>query len=332
MVRVWIHDNVASNGGGFKAVGGSTTTITDSLVSHNTATSLTGGGVLVDGFLTMTNTTVSGNTLTGPGVPYGGGGIALFGDNRTVTFTNCTIADNTSTGPGAGIALSPSYGSGSVTIADTLIADNTRNGVADYCAPNAFTNTTGVFTSGSYNIIETNGCVGADATDITGVDAGLLPLANHGGPTLTHAVPLTSAAVGGSPCGAITADQRELPRPSPGSPTPTRCTIGAYEYQFDQCTVTQVTSDTATISCPDGTSVTVTAPTGAQGATGPQGDTGATGAQGDTGATGAQGPQEPLERTGLREQPAPSVQTDRMAQRGPPDLLERTAKTAAHVP
>ena len=87
-----IDGNSASSGGGINV--GSTTDITDSTISDNSAdfTGMGGfgGGIQVDeegSVLTLTDSTVSGNTSV-----YGGGGIAVFG---LATLIESTIADNT---------------------------------------------------------------------------------------------------------------------------------------------------------------------------------------------------------------------------------------------
>ena len=98
-----------------------------------------GGGLLNDGTLTLTESTVSGNSAAG-GVDSRGGGIS---NNGTLTLTNSTVSDNTSSTAGGGISNSETltltnsavsenvaaYGggisnSGTLTLADSTVSGN----------------------------------------------------------------------------------------------------------------------------------------------------------------------------------------------------------------
>jgi large repetitive protein len=99
---VTITDGNAGNsgyGGGVLTAG--TTTISASLISTNSAAA--GGGVANSGgMLTITNTTVSGNTAT----EYGGAGIQNGGLKNlagTVDVKSSTVTNNTASGDGGGI-------------------------------------------------------------------------------------------------------------------------------------------------------------------------------------------------------------------------------------
>ncbi|WP_430014925.1 Calx-beta domain-containing protein [Microcystis protocystis FBCC-A270] len=93
---------------------GGTLTITNSTITGNTAH--TGGGIYnAHGKLTLTNSTISGNTAG-----WGGGGI--FSDG-TLTITNSTISGNTANGGGGGI-----FNIGTLTITNSTISGNTANG------------------------------------------------------------------------------------------------------------------------------------------------------------------------------------------------------------
>jgi hypothetical protein len=94
------HDD--TTGGGIDNESGATLTITNSTLSGNTAgsvgnPSVEGGGIFNSGTLTIVNSTVSGNTAGG--ISGGGGGMFNGG---TLTIVNSTVSDNTAI-KGAGV-------------------------------------------------------------------------------------------------------------------------------------------------------------------------------------------------------------------------------------
>ncbi len=100
----------ASNGGGIRNDG--TLTVTNSTVSGNTAESF-GGGIWNNGMLstlTITDSTVSGNTASS------GGGI--YNDGR-LTMTDSTVSGNTVTDFGGGIR-----NVGTMTVTDSTVSGN----------------------------------------------------------------------------------------------------------------------------------------------------------------------------------------------------------------
>ncbi len=107
-------NNVASgDGGGIRNDG--TLTVTNTTLSGNSAGGGGGGGIFNVGMLTMTNTTLSSNTATG--VFGDGGGIFNQG---TLTVTNCILSSNTATAGGGGI-----YNSGGmVTMTNSTLSGN----------------------------------------------------------------------------------------------------------------------------------------------------------------------------------------------------------------
>jgi uncharacterized protein DUF4347/polymorphic membrane protein len=102
-----------------------TATITDSTIRDNEVTNYGGGGIYnYDGTLTISNSTISGNTAA-----RSGGGIfnySYYSGSPTVTITNSTISGNTAARSGGGI-FNYSYYSGSptVTITNSTISGNT---------------------------------------------------------------------------------------------------------------------------------------------------------------------------------------------------------------
>jgi len=107
----------SSSGEGGGILGAGAVTVTNSTLSGNTATSGDGGGIRGFGAVTVTNSTVSGNTASGDGGGIGGGGI-VGGD--AVTVTNSTLSGNTATsGDGGGIG-----GFGAVTVTNSTLSGN----------------------------------------------------------------------------------------------------------------------------------------------------------------------------------------------------------------
>ena len=142
-------------------------TITGSTISGNTAT--LGAGLFNDATATIANSTLSGNSASF----YGGG----IGNTGTVTITSSTLSANSGDVGGGGIK-----NFGIVTVTNSIVANSSSGGdVANSGTLN-----------GAHNLVE-DGSDGL-ADTITG-DPLLGPLADNGGPTMTHAVLLGSPAL-----------------------------------------------------------------------------------------------------------------------------------------
>ena len=199
-----------------------------------------GGGIENDGpTLNLNNVTLAKNSVTDSS--YGGG--INFGErNVTTNLANCTIVNNVASATfdgGGGLAL-PFNAAGTVTLSNTIIANNSLIGSAQFPAVDVLYATSrpwnGVLISKGHNLIGiADGSSAWIATDRTGTLANplnpkLSPLGNNGGPMPTI-VPLAGSPAidaGGNaliPAG-ITTDQRGLPRIS-GSAVD----IGATEVQ-----------------------------------------------------------------------------------------------------
>ena len=268
-----IDNNSAGGNGG---IFGGAITLTNSTVSNNTATINNSGGIWANQSLTMTNSTVSNNTANGW---YGG--ITALGP---VTLTNSTVSNNTATTNNSGgiystalVTLSNStiygnisganggglYGNGagfSLTTSNSIISNNTGGDCFK---------TGGTFTSTGYNIDSDNSCglVGVGDLPATSVASlALAPLANNGGPTMTHSLLFGSLAIDAGTC-VNASDQRGIIRPQGLT-----CDIGAYEEVHHLLTTTvsgggSVTADIGAIICPgvcndfiyEGLTVTLTA-------------------------------------------------------------------------
>ncbi len=108
-----------TRGGGIFA--SSSVTVTNSTISGNTAGTYGGGGLSTFRSVTATNSTISGNSTVGSGA-HGGG----INANESVTVINSTISGNSTTGAGAiggGI-----YAAGGMTIANSTITGNSVAG------------------------------------------------------------------------------------------------------------------------------------------------------------------------------------------------------------
>jgi hypothetical protein len=218
-----------------------TLTVTGSTLSGNSAD---GGGIWNSGALTVSNSTLSGNsaiysgggvenvgaltvsnsTLSGNSAIYSGGGIYTTLTNP-VTLTNVTLTANRAIVFGGGGLY---VYSGSPLLDNTLIAGNFQ-GATGTTPDDVYGR---LDPGGDYNLIGdgsgmfglSNGANGnlVGSAD-NPIDPLLGPLADNGGPTLTHALLSGSPAIdAGTSDGAPPTDQRGVPRDNPPD-------IGAYE-------------------------------------------------------------------------------------------------------
>jgi hypothetical protein len=130
-----------------------------------------GGGILNQGTLTLTNCTLAGNSASS------GGGISSSG---TLTLTACTLARNSAqAGSGGGI-----LNQGTLTLTDTIVAQSTQGGDIK---------NNGGSVSGSYDLIGDGSAVDSLTNSHSGQPV-LGPLGYYGGPTQT--VPLLPGSLG----------------------------------------------------------------------------------------------------------------------------------------
>jgi len=191
-------------------------------VSDNTAGSI-GGGInanLGSGTqLFLKNSTISGNEALG-----GVGGGARLGGNMEVEVKYSTVANNTSDGEGGGIHSSAE----SCAISNTIMAGNTGNGTLyqDLRGTTLCDVSDSLIAGAKYSQFNNEG------GNLLDVNPYLQPLADNGGPTLTHALLETSLAVDAGTAGkfAPDTDQRGdgFPRVSGGG-----LDMGAYELRID---------------------------------------------------------------------------------------------------
>ena len=170
---------------------------------HTTITGNRGpdGAVFVlDGGL-IANSTISGNTTSRAAV--------LYSYSTNLALSNTTVAYNAAGGIGP-YALSGGT-LGPITLENSIISNNGGSNCATYH---------GLGYAGK-NIVNDWSC--ADAA-ITPSDPQLMPLANNGGPNMTHAIPHTSPAYNaGVDCSFGWVDQRHVVRDA-------QCDVGAFEF------------------------------------------------------------------------------------------------------
>jgi hypothetical protein len=193
-----------SAGGIYSESLGAALTIDSSTISGNNGGSPSpsfagfGGGIEVDqGTLRIINSTISGNRGNG-----GGGGIFFPGGaESSLLLRLTTVSNNTAGFEGGGILVAnPAV---QVELDHSIVANGTPQDVATLTLGGPLA----TFTV-NYSLIETVGDVlVVGANNLLGVDPLLGPLANNGGPTLTH-LPLPGSPV-------INAGNPAIPSPPP---------------------------------------------------------------------------------------------------------------------
>jgi beta-glucanase (GH16 family) len=211
-----VTDNQAAwSGGGVYSFFNSTTNIVRSTISGNVSNDV-GGAIRSLGNMTITNSTLSGNTSTG----WHGG--AFFHTDGVMNIVNSTIVNNIAPAgtTGGGFVGTFTSANATLTLINTIIAGN--SGSQCFYAP--FGSGTVTATSLGHNLVSDTSCF-AVASDLIVGDAQIGPLANNGGPTLTHALSPGSPAIDAADDASCPAtDQRGVTRPQ-GS----HCDIGSYE-------------------------------------------------------------------------------------------------------
>ena len=156
----------------------------------------------------LTNVTFSENTASA----YGGG--LYNAQNCFPTLKNVTFWGNTAGSSGGGIAFIGNY---PPTLTNTILWGNTPDQI--------YTDQVGIFGDVTYSVIQGDGVYPGEGNINT--DPLLLPLADNGGFTQTHALGSGSSAIdAGNPENYPATDQRGVARPQGEG-----CDIGAYEYE-----------------------------------------------------------------------------------------------------
>ncbi|HPH97263.1 MAG TPA: choice-of-anchor Q domain-containing protein, partial [Anaerolineaceae bacterium] len=211
---VTLKNNAAVNGAGLYQAKGDLTLLR-STASSNTATT-SGGAFAITGTSTavFATSTISGNNAQGTSLSEGGGGI-FTADAAALDLSFMTIAANTAVQSNRSAVY---INSGAVTVTASLFSDN---------------KCTGSFQSGGDDNIAYNAsaaCLpGGGVNNLSTTTALVLPLADNGGLTFTHALTTTSPAINFVAAGCGGTDQREKTRPDVSSGI---CDAGAVEFQL----------------------------------------------------------------------------------------------------
>lgn len=227
-----ISGNSALIGGGVAVVSFSSTNvfslfIDQCTISDNSA-GLRGAGIALGGGFgapTIRNSTISGNSTSN------GGAISLNASAGTLIVQNCTITTNNASQTGGAIHIA----SGPIQLESCIMAQNSSPSGADLSfntQSNVSANNTivSVADDGQFLLVGTGNSTGTKAAPF---NAKLGPLADNGGPTLTHRLLPGSPAIdaGNNKAGSVT-DQRGYARVvGPAAD------IGAVEIQPPPCVV-----------------------------------------------------------------------------------------------
>ncbi len=185
-------DNTATtgNGGALLFINGQAQ-IEQTTLAYNSASGTGGAMRANNGSLSLLNSTVSGNEASG-------GGGAFYITNATVTLSSSTLANN-----GFGALSQIGTGTGSIITGNSIIAS--IDGIPN-CAAGLN------LVSNGYNLASDSTCNLTATGDETSTDPMIFPLADNGGPTLTHALQAGSPAIDAAPTGPAS-DQRGISRP-----------------------------------------------------------------------------------------------------------------------
>ena len=218
--------NVTIKGGSYNALGtgggilnNGILTLSNSTVSDNAQYSYSGNGIYNSGELIVINSTISGNS--GTGISNANGGIA--------TLTNSTISKNTSWGIGGINNTNDS----TLTLINTIVSGNLA--LSDYVYDDGY----GYYSTKPSDI---GGTYAQKGNNLISGSPLLGPLQSNGGTTFTHALLAGSRAIdAGDPTYCPNIDQRGVTRPKGD-----RCDLGAFESDFVSSPISHISFDPAT--------------------------------------------------------------------------------------
>jgi CSLREA domain-containing protein len=164
------------------------------------------GGAIsnLSGTVIIRNSTFSGNQTGNGGDPTqsskGGDAGAVY-NTGSLSISNTTINANIVGNGGRGSVANASNAPGSFGLSSSIIANTT-------VGSNLVDDVYGIVSSGDYNLVTSPGGILPGAHNITGLDPMLGPLADNGGPTMTHALLCGSPAIDAGVADALATDQR----------------------------------------------------------------------------------------------------------------------------
>ena len=207
VINSTISGNNGGVGGGIFARDSNGITVRGTTISNNIAEQGSGLAAVNSSSATIENSTISGNTANSSG------GLFLNGSNFTINFS--TIADNS-------VPADQNIGGFILTNNSSISMQNTILSGSSFS--DCFVTANSNFIANPNTIIENpnNQDVGCSSNARTRISPNLLPLADNGGPTMTHELGSGSAAFDtGNNC--LATDQRGEPRPA------SMCNVGAWE-------------------------------------------------------------------------------------------------------
>ncbi|MCX7422153.1 MAG: hypothetical protein NT013_21785 [Planctomycetia bacterium] len=192
-----ISGNTASGNGGGISNSSSftfiTLTINNSTLVGNMA-SVDGGGLYDETdpsfgnvIVVVNNCTISGNSAGHKG--GGIGGETVSSNSILVTVNNSTITENSAAGNGGGIDTT-NFGGEHFQLRNTIVANNDATGAGDDVSGAVFVEYSLIEKISGTQILET-----VHGSNRYGIDPRLAPLADNGGPSLTHALLPGSPAI-----------------------------------------------------------------------------------------------------------------------------------------
>ena len=240
LTNVNVTGNQAGNGGGGVSLSFAGGVFTNCTFSGNTAGQ--GGGIYFQGdggrTLRLTNVTVSGNSSSN----LQAGGVLHVSSSglSTLEVINSTIVNNT-VGDGLQTRANTATANATTTLRNTIIANNTPNNLSK----SEQSGGTASITSLGFNLTSDGGGGFLNGTgDLLNTNPLLTALANHGGPTPTHALlPGSPAINAGTNTGAPATDQRGIARPQQSV-----ADIGAFESRGFTLAVASGNNQTALIN------------------------------------------------------------------------------------
>jgi hypothetical protein len=218
--------------------------VTNSVITTNAAQVL-GGGIFNRGILTMSAVTLSANRSGGYGGGISNGNDDPFGGPpASLSVVNVTLSGNEATVGGGGISNGGTPSLATIEAQNITVAQNIAPTASSIMArdadpieiansllvSSAVPNCEGPIVSGGHNLATDASCgLGASGDLVAAII--VEPLADNGGKTPTHAVPLDSLAIDAASdavCPGV--DQRGFVRPFDGNGDGVpQCDIGSFE-------------------------------------------------------------------------------------------------------